>query len=137
MGVSVVDSAVAGLGGCPYAKGASGNVATEDVVYLLHGLGIETVSVRVDQYLKPLNYFNLLCFVSGSRSGETRQNWTLHLNSSQQTNCIESRSCKVQVKTVGRFSLCQKKTRLSFSLKLPKLNIIFHNLFLSQMLNQE
>ena len=43
MGVAVVDSAVAGLGGCPYAHGASGNVATEDVVYLLHGLGIHTV----------------------------------------------------------------------------------------------
>ncbi|KAL6850479.1 hypothetical protein ACP4OV_021106 [Aristida adscensionis] len=42
MGVSVVDSSVAGLGGCPYAKGASGNVATEDVVYLLNGLGIKT-----------------------------------------------------------------------------------------------
>ncbi|CAI5966105.1 unnamed protein product [Closterium sp. NIES-64] len=42
MGVSVVDSSIAGLGGCPYAKGASGNVATEDVVYLLHGLGIHT-----------------------------------------------------------------------------------------------
>ncbi|XP_066535608.1 3-hydroxy-3-methylglutaryl-CoA lyase, cytoplasmic isoform X2 [Hoplias malabaricus] len=42
MGVSVVDSSVAGLGGCPYAKGASGNVSTEDVVYMLHGLGIET-----------------------------------------------------------------------------------------------
>lgn len=42
LGVSVVDSSVAGLGGCPYAKGASGNVATEDVVYLLNGLGIET-----------------------------------------------------------------------------------------------
>ncbi|XP_019628501.1 PREDICTED: hydroxymethylglutaryl-CoA lyase, mitochondrial-like isoform X2 [Branchiostoma belcheri] len=42
MGVSVVDSSVAGLGGCPYAKGASGNVATEDVVYMLHGLGIRT-----------------------------------------------------------------------------------------------
>lgn len=42
MGVSIVDSAVAGLGGCPYAKGASGNVATEDVLYLLNGLGIET-----------------------------------------------------------------------------------------------
>jgi hydroxymethylglutaryl-CoA lyase len=38
----VVDSAIAGLGGCPYAKGASGNVATEDVVYLLNGLGIKT-----------------------------------------------------------------------------------------------
>jgi len=42
MGVSVVDSAVAGLGGCPYAKGASGNVATEDVVYMLNGLNIST-----------------------------------------------------------------------------------------------
>lgn len=41
MGVSVVDSSVAGLGGCPYAVGATGNVATEDVVYLLNGLGIE------------------------------------------------------------------------------------------------
>ncbi|QTH65427.1 hydroxymethylglutaryl-CoA lyase [Psychrosphaera ytuae] len=41
LGVSVIDSAVAGLGGCPYAKGASGNVATEDVVYLLNGLGID------------------------------------------------------------------------------------------------
>lgn len=43
MGISVVDSSVAGLGGCPYAQGASGNVATEDVVYMLHGLGIQTV----------------------------------------------------------------------------------------------
>jgi len=42
MGVATVDAAVAGLGGCPYAKGASGNVATEDVVYLLDGLGIAT-----------------------------------------------------------------------------------------------
>jgi hydroxymethylglutaryl-CoA lyase len=41
MGVSVVDSSVAGLGGCPYAAGATGNVATEDVIYLLNGLGIE------------------------------------------------------------------------------------------------
>lgn len=42
MGVAVVDSSVAGLGGCPYAKGASGNVASEDVLYMLNGLGIET-----------------------------------------------------------------------------------------------
>jgi hydroxymethylglutaryl-CoA lyase len=41
-GVRVVDSSAGGLGGCPYAKGASGNVATEDVVYLLNGLGFET-----------------------------------------------------------------------------------------------
>jgi hydroxymethylglutaryl-CoA lyase len=42
MGVSVIDSSVSGLGGCPYAKGASGNVATEDVIYMLDGMGIET-----------------------------------------------------------------------------------------------
>jgi hydroxymethylglutaryl-CoA lyase len=41
-GLRVFDSSVAGLGGCPYAKGATGNVATEDIVYLLHGLGAET-----------------------------------------------------------------------------------------------
>ena len=42
MGVWQFDTSVAGLGGCPYAKGATGNVATEDVVYLLHGMGIDT-----------------------------------------------------------------------------------------------
>lgn len=42
MGISSFDASVAGLGGCPYARGATGNVATEDVVYMLHGLGIET-----------------------------------------------------------------------------------------------
>ncbi|KAM1206263.1 hypothetical protein ACFX2G_007060 [Malus domestica] len=42
MGISTVDSSIAGLGGCPYAKGASGNVATEDVVYMLYGLGVKT-----------------------------------------------------------------------------------------------
>jgi hydroxymethylglutaryl-CoA lyase len=42
LGMSTFDSSIAGLGGCPYAAGASGNVATEDVVYMLHGLGIET-----------------------------------------------------------------------------------------------
>lgn len=41
-GITTIDSSVAGLGGCPYARGASGNVATEDVVYMLHGLGLKT-----------------------------------------------------------------------------------------------
>lgn len=41
-GIATVDASVAGLGGCPYARGASGNVATEDVVYMLNGMGIET-----------------------------------------------------------------------------------------------
>ena len=42
MGVHTFDTSIAGLGGCPYAKGATGNVATEDVVFMLHGMGIET-----------------------------------------------------------------------------------------------
>ena len=50
-GIGVVDSSVAGLGGCPYAKGATGNVATEDVVYMLHGMGIET-GVDMDKLLE-------------------------------------------------------------------------------------
>jgi len=41
-GIAVIDSAAGGLGGCPYARGATGNVATEDVLYMLHGMGIET-----------------------------------------------------------------------------------------------
>ena len=46
-GIAVVDSSVAGLGGCPYAKGASGNVATEDVVYMLNGMGMATEGLRI------------------------------------------------------------------------------------------
>jgi hydroxymethylglutaryl-CoA lyase len=42
VGISIFHSSVAGLGGCPYAKGATGNVATEDVLYLMNGLGIDT-----------------------------------------------------------------------------------------------
>jgi hydroxymethylglutaryl-CoA lyase len=42
VGISIFHSSVAGLGGCPYAKGATGNVATEDVLYMMQGLGIET-----------------------------------------------------------------------------------------------
>ena len=49
-GITVFDSSIAGLGGCPYAKGASGNVATEDVLYLLNGLGIET-GIDMDKLL--------------------------------------------------------------------------------------
>ena len=52
MGVSVVDSSAAGLGGCPYAKGASGNVSTEDVIYMLNGLNIRTVSTFSSGHLE-------------------------------------------------------------------------------------
>ncbi|EPS65155.1 hypothetical protein M569_09626 [Genlisea aurea] len=57
MGIRTVDSSVSGLGGCPYAKGASGNVATEDVVYMLHGLGIAT-NVDMDRLLAAGDYIN-------------------------------------------------------------------------------
>ncbi|MEH6651963.1 MAG: hydroxymethylglutaryl-CoA lyase [Motiliproteus sp.] len=54
-GLAVIDSSVAGLGGCPYAKGASGNVATEDVIYMLHGMGIDT-GIDLDKLIDAGNY---------------------------------------------------------------------------------
>jgi len=56
-GVSTIDSAVAGLGGCPYAKGASGNVATEDVLYMLDGMGIST-GVDMKALLRASSYIS-------------------------------------------------------------------------------
>jgi len=57
MGISIVDSSVSGLGGCPYAKGATGNVATENVVYMLHGLGIET-NVDLNKLMEAGDYIS-------------------------------------------------------------------------------
>ena len=57
LGVATIDSSAAGLGGCPYAKGASGNVATEDVVYMLNGLGIET-GIDLDKLAAAGRYIN-------------------------------------------------------------------------------
>ena len=65
LGVAVFDSSVAGLGGCPYAAGASGNVATEDVVYLLQGLGIET-SVDLNRLIEAGEF---ICAALGRPSG--------------------------------------------------------------------
>ncbi len=56
-GISVIDSSVAGLGGCPYAKGATGNVATEDVVYMLHGMGVET-GIEMEKLLDAGSYIS-------------------------------------------------------------------------------
>ncbi|WP_263140072.1 hydroxymethylglutaryl-CoA lyase [Pseudomonas sp. RIT-PI-AD] len=64
-GVSVFDASVAGLGGCPYAKGATGNVATEDVLYLLNGLGIET-GVDLDRLIAA---GQRICQVLGKENG--------------------------------------------------------------------
>ena len=64
-GISVFDSSVAGLGGCPYAKGATGNVATEDVLYLLEGLGIQT-GIDMDRLI---DAGQRICDVLGKANG--------------------------------------------------------------------
>ncbi len=64
-GISVLDSSVAGLGGCPYAPGASGNVASEDLLYMLNGLGIET-GVDMDKLIAAGNF---ICDFLGRSSG--------------------------------------------------------------------
>ncbi len=65
LGVSVFDSSVAGLGGCPYAAGATGNVATEDVLYMLDGLGIET-GVNMEKLLTAADF---ICAALGRATG--------------------------------------------------------------------
>ena len=57
LGVSIIDSSVAGLGGCPYAQGASGNVATEDVLYMLHGLEIDT-GINLGEVLETVEFIS-------------------------------------------------------------------------------
>ncbi|XP_028325364.1 3-hydroxy-3-methylglutaryl-CoA lyase, cytoplasmic [Gouania willdenowi] len=67
MGVRVVDSAVAGLGGCPYAQGSTGNVSTEDVLYMLHGMGIET-GVNLAKVVEAGDFIcNFLCRKTNSK----------------------------------------------------------------------
>ncbi len=63
-GISTIDSSIAGLGGCPYARGASGNVATEDVAYMLNGLGIET-GLNLEALIAA---GNLICSVLGRQN---------------------------------------------------------------------
>ncbi|KFE56983.1 hydroxymethylglutaryl-CoA lyase [Pseudomonas syringae] len=71
-GIEVFDSSVAGLGGCPYAKGASGNVASEDVLYMLQGLGIET-GVDLDRLISAGQRISLLLGrPNGSRVAKAR-----------------------------------------------------------------
>ena len=71
-GIAVFDSSVAGLGGCPYAKGATGNIATEDVLYLLQGLGIET-GIDLDKLIAAgLRISAVLGRATGSRVARAR-----------------------------------------------------------------
>ena len=73
MGISVIDSSVAGLGGCPYAEGASGNLATEDLVYLLDGLGIDH-GVDLTKLIAAGNFISQkLNRINGSKVGLARQ----------------------------------------------------------------
>jgi len=68
-GVAVIDASVSGLGGCPHAPGASGNLATEDLVYMLQGMGIET-GVDLDKLIATGNYISAaLSRESGSGVG--------------------------------------------------------------------
>ena len=71
-GIAVFDSSVAGLGGCPYAKGATGNIATEDVLYMLQGLGIET-GIDLDKLIAAgLRISAVLGRATGSRVARAR-----------------------------------------------------------------
>lgn len=73
LGIGVFDAAVAGLGGCPYAPGAAGNVATEDVVYLLQGLGLET-GIDLEQLISAGNFIAAqLGRENGSRVAQARR----------------------------------------------------------------
>jgi hydroxymethylglutaryl-CoA lyase len=75
-GVSIFDSSIAGLGGCPYAKGASGNVATEDLLYMLNGMNIET-NVDMQKLLIAGDYINqFLSRQSNSRAAVAIHNLT-------------------------------------------------------------
>jgi len=57
LGVNVIDSSISGLGGCPYANGATGNVATEDLVYMLNGMGIET-GINIEKLIEVSNFIS-------------------------------------------------------------------------------
>ena len=69
LGVHTFDTSVAGLGGCPYAKGATGNVATEDVVFMLHGMGIDT-GIDLDALVDAGAF---ICGVLGRAAGVARR----------------------------------------------------------------
>ncbi|XP_018326993.1 hydroxymethylglutaryl-CoA lyase, mitochondrial [Agrilus planipennis] len=72
-GINVVDSAVSGLGGCPFAKGATGNVATEDVVYMLHGMGLKT-GINLEELVECGNFISNII----GRPTQSRANQALH-----------------------------------------------------------
>jgi hydroxymethylglutaryl-CoA lyase len=70
LGVGVIDSSVSGAGGCPYARGASGNVASEDVVYMLHGMGVDT-GIDLDRLVETGRWLSAqLARENGSKVGK-------------------------------------------------------------------
>ncbi|XDC52296.1 hypothetical protein R6Z07M_003478 [Ovis aries] len=93
MGVSVVDSSVAGLGGCPYAQGASGNLATEDLVYMLAGLGIHT-GVNLQKLLEAGTF---ICQALNRRTNSKVAQATCKLDRSRSTGGGAVRDCAGRV----------------------------------------
>jgi len=82
-GISTYDSSIAGLGGCPFAKGATGNVATEDLVYLFSSMGIET-GINLKNLIETSNFIcNKLNRESSSKVGKI---WSAKLEESQENN---------------------------------------------------
>ena len=85
-GISTIDSSVAGLGGCPYARGASGNLATEDLIYMLNGLGIET-GIDLHRLIEAGNY---ICRHLGRSTG-SKVALALQPDSAKTKQCIGGR----------------------------------------------
>ncbi|KAK1944753.1 Hydroxymethylglutaryl-CoA lyase [Phytophthora citrophthora] len=89
-GIAVVDSSVAGLGGCPYASGASGNVATEDVLYMVHGLGIQT-GVDLQKVMAAGDFItNLLGHPTHSKVAQALGSKSKHSNSKNKQHSSSS-----------------------------------------------
>jgi len=73
-GISTIDSSIAGLGGCPYAKGAQGNVSTEDVLYMLYGSNISTGGINIEHVLETSQWLkDTIGLTSRSRAGSALQ----------------------------------------------------------------
>jgi len=103
-GISVVDSSVSGLGGCPYAKGSSGNVATEDVIYMLNGLNIHT-GIDINKILDAGNYINLIL---NRKSMSKTANALFEDNSISNNNNLNS---SVVANNKNEIEFCYKKNK--------------------------
>ncbi|KAF9599399.1 hypothetical protein IFM89_036956 [Coptis chinensis] len=109
MGISIVDSSVAGLGSCPYAKGASGNVATEDVVYMLNGLGVKT-NVDLGKLMSAEEFIcKHLGRASGSKAAVALSRITSEFQMPLKYNLIAKFNCGHQNQPAGGY--CKRHRR--------------------------